>query len=160
MKLVIIVILQTILLAQFKLRFSDRTLWLTWEYCYKNWLLFVLSQYTTNTNIFSICLDLPRIVSFYGTLSGNNSLTITCRGEGQPKPTYKIFADDTEVKETIGGMAIIRDNIENNETMYKCIAMNNLGHSTKHFSRSSLSSLKGEIHYILFGIDRFYRLKY
>ena len=98
---------------------------------------------------------MPRIISFYGILSGNNSLTVTCRGEGLPKPTYKILADDTEVKEAINGMAIIHDNMENNETTYKCIAMNNLGHSTKYFSRSSLSPLKGETHLSLLEIDRF-----
>ena len=86
--------------------------------------------------IFYIDIDAPRIISFYGAVSKNDSITLTCIAKGLPKPVYTIFSD-TEIKGSQNGIAIIPNDSLNDNVTYKFICRNSLGHDTKYFSPSS-----------------------
>ena len=87
--------------------------------------------------IFYIVIDAPRIISFYVSVSRNDSITLTCIAEGLPKPVYTIISDNKEIKGIQNGIAIIPNYSLNDDVTYKCICRNSLGHDTKYFSPSS-----------------------
>ena len=91
-----------------------------------------------NIKIFWIYIDAPNILTFFGGVSKNNSITLTCIAEGLPEPRYGIFSDKKEIKGTENGILIIPSYHLNDNVAYKCISRNNLGHDKQDFSPSLL----------------------
>ena len=87
--------------------------------------------------IFWIDIDESKIISFYGAVSKNDSITLTCIADGLPTPVYTIISDNREIKEAQNGIAIIANYSLNDNVTYKCICTNSFGHDTKYFSPSS-----------------------
>ena len=87
-------------------------------------------------------IDAPKIVSFSAAVSNNNSITLTCRAEGLPKPTYTIFSDEGEGNGGQNGIVIIRNYSLYDNITYTCISRNNLGHDIQHFSPNSIKGTR------------------
>lgn len=89
----------------------------------------------------NIYIDAPRIVSFHGAVSKENSLTLICLVEGLQEFSYSLFSGEVEVKGAQNGKVIIPNyNLSNNIT-YKCISSINFVYDRKYVSPTSLKDM-------------------